>query len=78
MTDIVLDAEGYIVRTDPYDLGVRMKLAADGVAYEHPENVHSPAPKRGDYRNREQPRVHYRRGRRNVFGEYVVDGRGGF
>jgi hypothetical protein len=72
---ITLDADGYIVKNDPYDLGVRMKPAVPGVAYEHPEDAHSSAPKRGDYTGRVQPRVHYRRGRYNVFGEFVPDGR---
>ena len=72
-----LDADGYIVKTDPYDAGVRMKPAIFGVAYEHPENAHSPAPKRGDYTGRVQPRVHWRRGRFNVFGEFEPNGRGG-
>lgn len=45
-------------------------LAVPGVAYEHPENAHTDAPKRGDYTGRGQPRVHYRRGRRNLFGEF--------
>lgn len=72
---MTLDAEGFIVKTDPHDAGVRMKPAVPGVTYEHPENAHSTAPKRGDYAGRVQPRVHYRRGRRNVFGEFVPEGR---
>lgn len=74
---IELDGEGYIVETDAHDLGVRMKPATDGVAYEHPENVRSTAPKRGDYAGRELGRIHYRRGRRNIFGEFVPDSRSG-
>lgn len=74
---IELDAEGYIIKTDPHDAGVRMKPAADGVVYEHPENAHSDAPKRGDYAGREQPRVHWRRGRYNAFGEFVPVPRSG-
>ncbi len=77
MADIVLDADGFIVRTDPNDVGVRMKPAAPGVVYEHPENTHSSAAKRGDYTGRVQPRVHYRSGRYNVFGEYEPAPRGG-
>ncbi len=79
MTDTTrnLDANGFIVKTDALDLGVRMKPAADGVEYEHLENAHSTAPKRGDYAGRELPRVHYRRGRRNIFGEFVPDPRSG-
>jgi hypothetical protein len=74
---MALDAEGFIVKTDPYDFGVRMKPAVDGVAYEHPENAHSTVPKRGEYTTaRIQPRIHYRSGRFNAFGEYVPDGRG--
>ncbi len=65
-----LDADGYIIKTDPYDAGVPMRPAVDGVVYEHPENAHSPAPKRGDYTGRVQPRVHYRGGRTNIFGEH--------
>lgn len=72
---MAVDAQGYIIKTDPYDVGVRMKPAVPGTVYEHPENVYSDAPKRGDYAGRAQPRIHYRSGHRNVFGEYVVDGR---
>jgi len=69
-TDYTLDGDGFIVKTDPNDVGVRMKPAAPGVAYEYPENAHSPAPKRNDYTNVTQLRVHWRRGRHNVFGEF--------
>lgn len=65
-----LDADGYIVKTDPYDGGVRMRPAVPGVMYEHPEDTYTSAPKRGDYTGRVQPRVHWRRGRYNVFGEF--------
>ncbi len=71
------DAAGFLIKDDVLDVGVAMKPAADDVVYEHPENVHSDAPKRGGYAGREQPRVHYRRGRRNVFGEHVPDPRSG-
>jgi hypothetical protein len=74
---IEFDAEGYIVKTDPYDAGVRMKPAVAGVTYEQPEDTYSPAPKRGDYTGRVQPRIHWRRGRRNVFDEFEPAGRGG-
>jgi hypothetical protein len=66
---IVLDQDGFIVK-DPGDSGVRMKPAAPGVVYEHPEDAHSSAPKRGDYRERELLRVHFRRGAYNIFGEF--------
>ncbi len=72
-----LDADGYIVKTDPYDAGVRMKPATPGVVYRHPENVYLPGPLRGDYTGRVQPRVHWRRGSFNVFGEFEPDGRDG-
>jgi len=65
-----LDAEGYIVKPDQNDVGVRMKPAAPGVGYRNPENVYVPGPLRGDYTGRVHPRVHYRRGRFNVFGEF--------
>lgn len=74
---IDLDAEGFIVKIDPYDAGVRMRPAVDGLVYEHPENAHADEPKRGDYTGRAQPRVHYRRGRRNIFGEFVPESRSG-
>lgn len=77
MAEYQLDAQGYIIRNDPHDHGARMKPAADGVVYEHPEDAHSPAPKRGDYTGRVQPRSGWRRSTRNIFGERVVDGRGG-
>ncbi len=70
MVDIVLDQDGFIVRADPNDSGVRMKPAIPGAAYEHPEDAHSSVPKRGDYTGRVQPRVHYRQGRYNIFDEY--------
>jgi hypothetical protein len=76
MADIVLDSEGFIVKTDPYDRGVRMRPAAPGATYEHPEDAHSSVPKRGDYTGRVQRRIHYRRGRLNAFGEFEPAPRG--
>ncbi len=73
--DIQLDADGYIIKRDAHDLGAPMRPAPAGWVYRGPENAWSPNT-RGDYANVTQPRVHYRRGRRNVFGEYVVNGRG--
>lgn len=77
MADIVLDQAGYIIKLDPHDLGVRMKPAVPGVVYDHPEDAHSPSPTRGDYIGRVQPRLHYRRGRRNLWGEFEPAPRGG-
>lgn len=76
MAEYQVDANGFIVKTDPYDVGAPMRPAVPGVVYEHPESAHSPAPKRGDYSQTTQPRSGWRRSTTNVFGERVVAGRG--
>lgn len=75
MADFQVDANGFIIRNDVHDLGVPMRPAPAGWVHRGPENAYD-ANTRGDYSQKTQPRIHYRRGRINAFGEYVVDGRG--
>ena len=47
-----LDENGYIVKTDPGDVGAPMKPAPEGWKHTGPEDALDPNPTRGDYRQR--------------------------
>ncbi len=46
------DAQGFIVKDDPTDLGVPMRPAPEGWVQQGPEDALDPGPKRGDYTGR--------------------------
>ena len=49
---VKLDANGFIVKEDPTDVGVPMRAAPEGWTHQGPEDALDPAPKRGDYTGR--------------------------
>lgn len=46
------DADGFLVKDDPSDLGAPMKPAPAGWTHQGPEDALDPNPTRGDYRHR--------------------------
>ena len=52
------DERGFIVKTDPLDVGVPMKPAPAGWTHQGPEDALDPGPKRGDYSGRLGETIH--------------------